>query len=169
MFLKDFSQNLTFPYFCFILYANGGVYMDTKGISLYWCDNNEFDRFNKFYYDADIFKTFGGERKDRMINASAGALIMKENTEIGFLLLIEEFGYQTYNVDIGILKKYRNQGYGKIALQLLREEMERFQLNYYIEVKADNPAANRSLLASGFSLCKIDADRNFYTLQREKR
>ena len=142
--------------------------MKQSKLSLHWCENHEYGLLNHFYYmDEEINHTFGGERKDRLLAASAACIIKKDLEEIGFILLIEEAN-QRYNIDMGILQQHRGKGYGTQALRLFKAALEHFQLQYQITTHINNIAANQSLQSNDFELEQSDHRYNYYTLNRKK-
>lgn len=137
-----------------------------NNIRLHRCANHEFQNINKFYYmDKDINDTFGGERKDRLINACAAFIIYMGKIEIGFILLIDEENH--YNIDMGIIKRFRGKGCGTIALSLLKEMLREYELNYLIQTQISNLAMNKSLENNGFTVVESNDKYNFYTLVRK--
>jgi len=125
-------------------------------IGLYKCNNKELNTITDFYYkDKLIYNTFNGVRVDRIVLCDYGFLIKNDNINIGFILLVNE--NNSYNVDMGILRKYRNKGYGSICLKLLKEEFN----NFNISVKKDNVAANKAIIKC-FKLNKSNNTTNFY-------
>lgn len=159
---------MTSAIFYSILLPYWGEHMEENNLSIHWCMNHEYVKLNHYYYmDEEINHTFGGERKDRMLNASAASIIKLGNNEIGFLLLVEETNNQ-YNIDMGILKKYRGKGYSTMALKLFKEQLEQYELDYLISTHINNKPANSILIANSFEIVKTENSFRYYTLKREK-
>ncbi len=136
---------------------------EENNINLYRCKNSEVHWIKKFYYDQSISNTFAGERIDRLITSVATFIIKKDNEDIGFILIVPEKDF--YNVDMGIITKYQNKGYGSKALGQLKEIIKRWKINNVIlEVKVDNISANKSIISNKLKLYKTFNNKNYYVL-----
>ena len=136
--------------------------MKDNEISLYQCRNEDYVRILDFYNDPSIRKTFNGIRKDRVIAADAAYIIRRNETSIGFILLVPS-NNDTYNIDTGILEQYRGNGYATIAMRLLRERVEVQGINFYVQAKKNNLPMNKSLSSCGFSLIDEEDNINYYS------
>lgn len=125
-------------------------------ISLYQCKNYELNKILDFYYKDQLIKdTFGGIRVDRVLNCDYGFTIKKNDIDIGFILLLNE--NNCYNIDMGIIKKYRNKGYSSKCLKLLKNEFN----NFNVSVNKNNIAANKSI-SKVLKLDKSYSEVNIY-------
>lgn len=112
--------------------------------------NEDYFNLLSLYEDEDIKDTFNGFRKDRIICSEYIFMINLNDIPIGFILLVLENKNQL-GIDIGIIKKYRNKGYGKEAIRLLKKIVNNnLDKDLIAEVKKDNISANKTIANGGF-------------------
>ena len=105
-------------------------------------------------------------KRDRLICSALACLIKDSRSDIGFLNLVNENIENILFVDQGILEKYRGQGYGKKAIEIL---ISTNNFNEYLigETKKDNLLANRSASNIG-KLIYMHDSLNYYLFQKER-
>lgn len=112
---------------------------------------------------SDIFKT----RIDRVATAEYSFLILLNDIEVGFVLLVpEKLNYDFYFLDVGIKKEYRNMGIGTKVLNKLIEM--NFSKYIIVETQESNELANSSISKVGIKL-SIEYHTNIYLLQKDKK
>jgi len=128
--------------------------------------NEQHEILNLINKDIDLHNTFSGERNtiSRILNADYIALIKKGNINIGFVMLVNNLKTNMYEIDMGILKKYRNKGYGTQVLSILKSIILKNKIKTEIQIKKTNIGAIKSVLKNGFILSKNDKNCNYYTL-----
>ena len=118
------------------------------------------DAIIDLYEKKEINKTFGGFRPDRLMSSSYHFLITLNDKNIGFILLVKEKqNKQVLFLDIAILKKYRNKGYGKEALILFKEKYA-YQIQDAIiaETQKENIGINKIMYNIGFEPIESNDD-----------
>lgn len=113
--------------------------------------------------DKCLKETFGGENNtiSRILNSNYVAIIKKEKIDIGFIMIVDNNSIN--EIDIGIISKYQNQGYGTYALSLLKELITKEKINVKIEVKITNIKAIKVVLKNGFVLIEQNEKYNYYS------
>lgn len=106
------------------------------------------------YQKKEINETFGGFRGDRLAGAPYHFLITLNNTPIGFILLVKEIENNQYlALDIALLKKYRNKGYGQKALSIFKEKYaNQIKDTIIAETKKNNLSINKIMDYFNFEL-----------------
>lgn len=127
-------------------------------IYLIWQPKDKDERaMLKLYDDEEIHTTIHNLR-ERNIASYFTALIKKDEEAIGFIHLVDEGVENTLFVDLGIKEKYRGLGYGKRALELLKQFIEvnlELQTTYVIgETTTNNIAAIKAADAVGVCVYK---------------
>lgn len=125
---------------------------------------------NMIKNDDELANTFLGEDNTvgRIVNSSFAAFIKDGNKTVGFIMLVYNEKTDIHEVDMGILTKYRNQGYGTIALGLVKDLIVREKVNAEVQIKNTNIAAIQTVIKNGFKLSKQDKMCNYYVVD-EKR
>jgi len=120
--------------------------------------------------DSILKETFLGERNtvSRLLYTDYAAFIKVEEQVVGFLMLVMNEKENVYEVDMGILQKYRNCGYGTEALKILKEIILIQNLDINIQVKKSNEPAKRSIQNNGFINYKIDEEHEYYKLENDE-
>ena len=72
-------------------------------------------------------------------------------------------------IDLGILSKYRNMGYGTKALELLKNMVYLGNYNIEIQIRKKNTPAIKTVLNNGFVLCRQDKECNYYTVKEDSK
>ena len=124
------------------------------------------------YSDDKLLETFGGYRntKSRLINSNYVAFIQKKDKTIGFVMIVNNPKNNANEIDIGIIQRYRNKGYGTQALSILKSLiLQNNLLNIKIQIKKENIAAIKSVLNNGFVLLNCDDECNYYTIQEKTK
>ena len=87
--------------------------------------------------DEGLRETFSGNTNTvkRVANSAYTALIKKDKTDIGFIMLVANDRTDKFEIDMGILEEFRGMGYGSQALAKLKQinlqnELEVFDLAY---------------------------------------
>lgn len=121
--------------------------------------------------DAILQRTFNGGRNTltRLINSDYTAMINNGEEEVGFVMLVYNGRNKNYEVDMGILTKFRRMGYGTKALELLKDIILANQLEVEIQTKKVNVAAIRSITKNGFKLCRQDDECYYFKLSEENK
>lgn len=121
--------------------------------------------------DAILQRTFNGGRNTltRLLNSDYTALINNGEEVVGFLMLVYNVRNKNYEVDIGILNKFRRMGYGTKALELLKDIILANQLEVEIQTKKVNVAAIRSITKNGFKLHRQDEEFYYFKLEESER
>lgn len=104
-------------------------------------------------------------KRNRLYSSVLSCLIKNDDDDIGFINLVDECIDNILFLDEGILSKYRSNGYGRKAIELLLTN--KFKKYIIGETKIDNILANNS--ASRISkLIYICEDRNYYLFGSER-
>ena len=141
----------------------------SKDINLY-LDRLDYDRQHEILdliqSDATLRDTFTGERNtiSRLLNACYVAYIKLGNEDIGFVMIVTNPRNYINEIDMGIIEKYRSNGYGTMALGMLKDLIIENGLEVLIQTSKENIAANKSIINNGFSLSRNDKDCNYYVL-----
>lgn len=141
-------------------------------ITLNRLDYNEqgiiLDIINK---DSTLCQTFKGKENtiSRIINSSYAATINKNNTIIGFIMLVYNQRTNSHEIDLGILEKYQNYGYGTIALGKMKDLIQRENVDISIQVKKENTPAIRIVTKNNFTLVDEDEHHNYYGVKSLRR
>lgn len=133
--------------------------------------NEETQIIDVIYHDVDLQQTFGSDKniRSRLLNSCYAALIKKDEKTIGFIMIVNNTRTNVNEVDIGILKGYRNKGYGTAALSILKNIIINNELEVEIHAKKQNINAIKSIEKNNFVLLKKDQHYNYYTLPKTKR
>jgi len=117
--------------------------------------------------DETLIDTFGTgkDRISRLLNSTYTAIIKNDNNPVGFVMMTDPRQTDTHEIDIGILTKYRGQGYGSEALKLLKNIIAFNQIKTSVQVSKCNEPAIKAVTNSGFTLVNSDEKYNFYTLE----
>ena len=121
--------------------------------------------------DADLKRTFAGENntRTRIINSSYVATINKNNTIVGFIMLVYDQKNDIHELDIGLLQGYQNHGYGTIALGKLKEIIQKENVNVSIQTRKENIPAIRIITKNNFQLISEDSEYNYYGIKVLRR
>lgn len=134
-------------------------------------DDNDLTKIlDMIYSDEDLKKTFIGEKntRSRLLNSIYAAIIKKENTDIGFVMLVDNERTNKSEIDMGILKAYRNKGYGTEVLRQLKSIIISNELDIEIQIKKLNMGAIKSVLNNGFVLKSQNQECNYYGIDRKR-
>ena len=135
-----------------------------------YLDRLDYDRQHEILdlvqSDATLRETFTGNRNtiSRLLNACYVAFIKLDNEDIGFVMIVTNPRNYINEIDMGIIEKYRSNGYGTIALGMLKDLIIENGLEVLIQTSKENIAANKSIINNGFSLSRNDKDCNYYVL-----
>lgn len=124
------------------------------------------------YQDSTLKETFGGGKNTiaRILDSSYIGLIKKENSIMGFIMLVYNYKNNTHEIDMGIISKYRNKGYGTIALKQLNNIIKQENIDINIQIKKDNLSAIKTVFNNGFVLSKEDNQYFYYqNINKKKR
>lgn len=141
----------------------------SKNLEIY-LDRLDYDRQHEILdliqSDATLRETFTGSRNtvSRLLNACYVAFIKLGTEDVGFVMIVNNPRNDMNEIDMGIIEKYREKGYGTIALGMLKDLIIDNGLDISIQTSKNNVAANRSILNNGFSLFRNDKDCNYYVL-----
>lgn len=123
-------------------------------LSIHYYQSGEYTDLSILYEDEDIRDTFNGFRADRIISSEYIFMIDLDDEPIGFILLVLENRNQL-GLDMGIIKKYRNKGYGTEAMKLFKEAIKnKIDKELVAEVKKNNIGANKAIINGGFEFYK---------------
>ena len=77
--------------------------------------------------DEALKNTFSGDRNTigRIFNSLYTAIIKDGSKEVGFIMIVYNGRTGKNEIDLGILTKYRNMGYGTKVLELLKDIKEK--------------------------------------------
>ncbi|MBE6138701.1 MAG: GNAT family N-acetyltransferase [Firmicutes bacterium] len=116
--------------------------------------------------DEDLRNVFSGQRNtvSRLLNACYVAFIQQQKNTIGFVMIVDNARTRTQEVDIGILKPYRKQGYGTQALSLLKDIVIANDLVVEAQVSNTNTAAIRTVVNNGGELIRQDQEHSYFAL-----
>jgi len=133
--------------------------------------NEENKIIDLIYKDPVLKETFSNHKyiTSRILNSIYSAFIKLENETIGFIMIVENKKENINELDIGILKKYTNNGYGTIALNKLKQIILLNKIDIEIKVKKSNISAIKSILKNNFILIKEDNLYNYYSLSEEEK
>lgn len=139
-------------------------------ISIHSYNDKEYMDLLNIYNDEDIKDTFNGFRTDRLVASEYIFMIDLNKKNIGFILLVFE-NKNNLSIDMGILKEYRNKGYGKEAMKQLKDIINTsVDKNVYAEVKKDNINANKVITSGGFEFSNTkDNNTNIYKYVKKNR
>lgn len=123
--------------------------------------------------DQALQETFSGSRNTitRIANSAYTVLIKKDSTTVGFIMLVENGRTGKFEIDIGIVGKYRGKGYGSQALAQLKQIIlnNSKKLDIEIEIKMVNEAAIRSVMKNGFELYRQSDECLYFRLPEETK
>ena len=130
--------------------------------------NNQNKVLDIINNDENLKDTFGGDNNtiSRILNASYIAIIKKEKTDIGFIMIVDN--NSTNEIDLGIINKYQNQGYGTYALSLLTDIITKEKIEVKIQVQNTNIKAIKVVLKNGFKLIEQNEKYNYYSYNKHK-
>ena len=133
--------------------------------------NDQNKIIDLIYKDEVLYETFleRGNTLGRLSNSAYTAFIKDEDIVVGFVMLVEITETNTYEVDMGILEKYRNKGYGTIGLSLLKDIIKSNKIKVEIQTKKENKGAIKSILNNGFVLLRNDNECNYYIMESESK
>ena len=125
--------------------------------------NNQNKVLDIINNDENLKDTFGGDTNtiSRILNASYIAIIKKEKIDIGFIMIVDNNSIN--EIDLGIISKYQNQGYGTYALSLLKDIITKEKIKVKIQVQNTNIPAIKSVLKNGFVLIESNEQYNYYS------
>lgn len=86
-------------------------------------------------------------------------IIKVDNNYIGIIRLNEEID-NNYSLDMGILKKYQNMGYGSMAMMKLEEIITDIWNSVYIRTEYKNKKAIYSSFKAGFIIDYVETEKN---------
>lgn len=140
---------------------------ENKKISIRSYRSDDYMNLLNLYNDDEIKDTFNGFRADRLIASEYIFMIDLNKKNIGFILLVFK-NKNELNIDMGILKEYRNKGYGKEVMKQLKIIINaNVDKDIIAEVKKDNINANKTIVNGGFELSKTENDNvNIYKYVR---
>ena len=118
--------------------------------------------------DNKLEDTFGGMHNtlSRLVNSWYTCHILLDDVVIGFAMIVHNPKTEVNEVDMGILSKYRNKGYGTIALGKLKDIIVKNNLEVEVQVKKENISAIRTVLLNGFKKTREDETCNFYKIKK---
>lgn len=121
--------------------------------------------------DEALKNTFSGDRNTigRIFNSLYTAIIKDGSKEVGFIMIVYNGRTGKNEIDLGILTKYRNMGYGTKALELLKDIIYLHSLDVEIQIQKKNKPAIKSVLNNGFVLCRQDKECNYYTIKEDSK
>ncbi len=132
--------------------------------------NEETKVIDLINQDEDLKNTFAEERviRSRLVNSYFVALIEKNYKNIGFIMIINNPRTDKNEIDMGILKEYRGQGFGTEALGMLKEIILDNNLEVEIKTRRKNVAAITSIVYNGFKLVRDDDKYFYYSISEEE-
>ena len=132
--------------------------------------NEETKVIDLIAQDEDLRSTFAQDRgiRSRLANSCYTAVIEHDNKEIGFVMIVNNPRTDVNEVDMGILKEYRSQGYGTAALGILKDIIVANDLEVEVQTKRKNVAAITSMVYNGFKLVRDDREHYYYTIPEEE-
>lgn len=121
--------------------------------------------------DEDLRDTFvgGSNTQKRIINSVYSALIKHNKTTVGFIMLVNNERTNKFEIDMGILKQYRNNGFGTKALNILKDIILHNELDVEVQTEKTNKSAIQTIIKNGFILCKSDKTCNYYMLKADSK
>ena len=131
-------------------------------VSLKKLEDFELQRIYDFFEDEHINYTFANDYRSRLACSLIAFIVEKDEEEVGFINFVYEELNNSYNIDLGILDKYRGLGYGSQATKLLKEIIQDCNYDLSIQAEEENYAANRILEKNGFSYVKRLGNINYY-------
>ena len=137
-------------------------------VTLETLHNNQIQNILEMIYKDETLKDTFGTGKDRisrLMNSSYAAIIKNNNTSVGFIMMTDPKGINVHEIDLGILKEYKKNGYGSEALRLLKEKIIEQQVKISIQIRKINIPAIKTVIKNGFSLYHSDKKYNYYNLQ----
>lgn len=116
------------------------------------------------HQDSALKETFGGKKNtsSRILNSSYVGLIKKDNLTIGFIMLVYNQKNTVHEIDMGIIREYRNKGYGTMALNQLNIIIKQKNIDISIQIKKDNLSAIKTVFKNNFVLSKEDHQYFYY-------
>ena len=121
--------------------------------------------------DEGLQETFSGNTNTvkRVANSAYTALIKKDKTDIGFIMLVANDRTDKFEIDMGILEEFRGDGYGSQALAKLKQIIENNpeKLDVEIQTSRMNEPAIRSIVKNGFKLYREDKNYYYFKLPEE--
>ena len=126
---------------------------------------------NMIYSDEELQDTFSGGHNtmSRILNADYSGLIKLGRINVGFIMLVFNGRTGKHEIDMGILKKYRGNGYGTQALGLLKKRILKSNISIDIQIKQANEAAIKSVLKNGFVLYNQDKECYYFKIVENKK
>lgn len=133
--------------------------------------NEEIKILDIIYQDEDLMNIYISYKniRSRLVNSCYTALIEKDRKIIGFIMIVNNPKTDVNEIDMGILKEYRNQGYGTEALGILKDIIIQNGLDIEIEVNRQNISAITSLVYNGFSLVRQGQNYYYYSLSNNNK
>lgn len=136
-----------------------------ENVTLKRLSYNEEEKILDIINNDEILKeTFCGEHNTitRILNSSYTGLIQKNDTIIGFIMLVHNPDTNEHELDIGIKSEYRNQGYGTIALSIMKEIITKEQAKVIIQIKNENISAKKMVKKNNFNFVTKDNKYSYY-------
>lgn len=134
-------------------------------------DPNSFNKIlDMIKTDEGLAATFvgGNNTRSRLVSSSLTAFIQDGNKTVGFIMLVENDKTGKHEVDMGILTKYRNQGYGTEALAIVKDLIVREKVKTEIQIENTNMAMIKTALKNGFVLARQDEKCSYFVVDSKK-
>ena len=142
--------------------------MENEVFVKYIYEKEDFDILIDLYKQKEINSTFSGYRSDRLLASEYSFLIYLGDIPIGFILCVRERSRRNnLSIDMAILEKYRNLGYGKKSLEIFRDYyLLQIPDQLIVEVDKNNVPANG--VKSVFDLEYVETidSSNIYKVKR---
>lgn len=134
----------------------------------YITENQDFNILIHLYKQENINCIFSGYRPDRLLASEYSFLIYLDDVPIGFILCVRELQRKKHlSIDIALLEEYRNNGYGKKALEIFKQiYLLQIPEDLLVEVSKNNVPANN--VKNIFNLQYIETinNSNVYEIKR---
>lgn len=132
-------------------------------------EKEDFDILKKLYMKKEINSTFSGYRADRISASEYSFLIYLDDVPIGFILCVREIKKNnSLSIDMAILKKYRNKGYGREALEAFRDYyLHQIPENMIVEVDKNNLPANGIKNVFDLEYLETEHNSNIFEIKRQ--
>lgn len=138
-----------------------------KDVKLKKLNNNELSLIlDIINADRELKNTFKGEENtiSRILTSIYCSTIILNNKTIGFVMFVYNNRTSNIEIDMGILEKYKNRGYGTIVLNDLKQLILNQQNKVLVQVKNNNHSAIKVLKKTKFKLDKKDELYTYFTI-----
>lgn len=142
--------------------------MEKKIFVKFIAEKEEFNTLVQLYKQENINRTFSGYRPDRLLASEYSFLIYLDEIPIGFILCVRErMRKNSLSIDMALLEEYRNNGYGKKALEFFRDVyLLQIPEHLIVEIDKENIPANNVKNVLDVEYLETIDNSNIYEVKR---